>query len=323
MGETMRVFGPVPSRRLGRSVGINNIPPKICTYSCIYCQLGHSLRMTVDRLAFYSPDELYREIEGHLQRAGEHGEPVDYLTLVPDGEPTLDRNLGVLLDLLKPFDIKIAVITNATLIDRPAVRDDLARADWVSIKIDTVDERMWRKIDRPHRKLHLDDITRGMERFAGEFDGRLVTETMLVKGLNDSPEHVRGVAEFIKTLGAATSYLSVPTRPPAEERANPPEESDVNQAYQVFVENGLQAEYLIGYEGNRFAFTGNVEKDILSITSVHPMRADAVETYLKKAGSNKSTVDKLVREGKLVATNYDGRLFFLRKLILPQRGPNE
>jgi len=279
--------------------------------------------MTVDRQEFYSPNELYLEIQEHLQRVREHGEPIDYLTLVPDGEPTLDQNLGVLLDLLKPCKIKLAVITNATLIDQPAVRDDLARADWVSIKVDTVDERVWRKIDRPHRKLHLDCMIKGMELFAREFDGRLVTETMLVKGLNDSPEHLRGVAEFIQTLGAATSYISVPTRPPAEDRADPPEESALNQAYQIFVENGLEVEYLIGYEGNQFAYTGNVEEDILSITSVHPMRTDAVEAYLKKAESNDSIVEKLVREGELVVTEYNGRKFFLRKLLLSKRGSNE
>ncbi len=317
----MRVFGPVPSRRLGRSVGINNIPPKICTYSCVYCQLGRSLKMTVDRQEFYSPNELYREIEEHLQRAREHGEPIDYLTLVPDGEPTLDENLGVLLDLLKPWKTKLAVITNATLIDQPAVRNDLAKADWVSIKVDAVDEKVWRKIDRPHRKLHLDSMLKGMDLFARKFDGRLVTETMLVKGLNDTPEQVRGVARFIQYLGAATSYLSVPTRPPAEDWVEPPEESALNQAYQIFVENELTVEYLIGYEGNQFAYTGNAEEDILSITSVHPMRADAVEAYLKKAESNDSIVEKLVREGELVVTEYNGRKFYLRKLSLPKRAP--
>ncbi len=105
--------------------------------------------------------------------------------------------------------------------------------------------------------------------------------------------------------------------------AEPPEESALNQAYQIFVENGQEVEYLIGYEGNQFAYTGNVEEDILSITSVHPMRSDAVEAYLKKAESNDSIIEKLVREGELVVTEYNGRKFFLRKLFLSKKGSKE
>lgn len=310
----MRIFGPVPSRRLGRSVGINNIPPKICTYSCVYCQLGRSLKVKVDRQTFYAPLDLQSEIKEHVQSALNHGESVDYLTVVPDGEPTLDENLGALLDLLKPLGIKLAVITNATLIDRPEVRAALVKADWVSLKVDAVDEKDWRTIDRPHRKLNLDAMMKGMRIFAREFKGQLVTETMLVKGINDNADCVRKIAEFLQTLSAKVSYLSVPTRPPAEPWVEAPDEEFLNEAYQIFVENGLVAEYLIGYEGNQFAFTGKVEEDLLSITSVHPMREDAVNAFLEKAGADAMVIEKLIDEKKLVTLEYNGRRFFLRKL---------
>ena len=178
--KKIRVFGPVPSRRLGRSVGINNIPPKICSYSCVYCQLGKSLKMVADRQDYYDPDDLLIEVKEKIQNAKSNSEPIDYLTIVSDGEPTLDVNLGNLIDLLKPLAIKVAVITNATLLDKPDVRKYLCKADWVSIKIDTLDKKIWRKIDRPHKNIIFNSMLNGIMTFSKEYTGYLVTETILV-----------------------------------------------------------------------------------------------------------------------------------------------
>jgi wyosine [tRNA(Phe)-imidazoG37] synthetase (radical SAM superfamily) len=145
----MIAFGPVPSRRLGRSLGINNIPPKVCTYSCIYCQLGHTIRMQVTRPAFYEPGEVFEAVQNKVQKAQKAGESVDYLTFVPDGEPTLDVNLGREIELLRSLGIKIAVITNSSLIYFLGVRQDLMKADWVSLKLDSTREETWRRLDRP------------------------------------------------------------------------------------------------------------------------------------------------------------------------------
>jgi len=101
----LNVFGPVPSRRLGRSLGINNIPPKICSYSCVYCQLGRTLRMEIERRAFYEPEELIRAVRERVEELREGGERIDYLTFVPDGEPTLDSNLGEEIAALKDLGI--------------------------------------------------------------------------------------------------------------------------------------------------------------------------------------------------------------------------
>ncbi len=312
--DKTRVFGPVPSRRLGKSVGINNIPPKICTYSCVYCQLGRSLEMTADRQEYYSPDDLLIEAKEKIKNAESNNEPIDYLTIVPDGEPALDTNLGKLIDLLKPLNIKIAVITNSTLLNLPDVRQDLSKADWISVKIDTLDEKIWRKINRPHKNITYDSMLNGIRAFSREYNGQFVTETMLVKNMNDDIENIRKVAEFIREIKAATAYLSIPIRPPAEKWVEAPAEQKINRAYQIFREHSLNTEYLIGYEGNEFAYTGNIEEDILSITSVHPMREDAVEEYLKKANSNFSIIEKMLRENKIVVSEYNDNRFYLRKL---------
>ena len=145
----MIAFGPVPSRRLGRSLGINNIPPKVCTYACVYCQVGKTTRKQVDRTRFYAPEEIYTQVRRKVEKAQHQGESVDYLTFVPDGEPTLDVNLGNEIDILKSLGIKIAVITNGGLVWRKDVREDLAKADWVSFKIDSTSEKTWRRSQSP------------------------------------------------------------------------------------------------------------------------------------------------------------------------------
>jgi wyosine [tRNA(Phe)-imidazoG37] synthetase (radical SAM superfamily) len=121
----MIAFGPVPSRRLGRSLGINNISPKVCTYSCAYCQLGRTIKMQVERQAFYEPGRILQDVRDKVEEAQGARESVDYLTFVPDGEPTLDVNLDREVELLRPLRIQIAVITNGSLIWREDVRDAL------------------------------------------------------------------------------------------------------------------------------------------------------------------------------------------------------
>ena len=269
----MIAFGPVPSRRLGRSLGINNIPAKICSYSCIYCQLGRTIKISVERRAFYDPERIIRNVTRKVEDAKVRGEKIDYLTFVPDGEPTLDSNLGVEMGLLKEIRIPIAILTNASLLWRADVREDLLKADLVSVKVDAVEEDLWRKINRPHKSLKIDEISEGIIEFSKEFKGELITETMLIDGL-DYTDELEKIAEFISELRPYKAYIAVPTRPPAERWVKPAEERVVNRAFQVFSKKlGNDAvEYLIGYEGNAFAFTGNVEEDLLSVTSVHPMR---------------------------------------------------
>jgi wyosine [tRNA(Phe)-imidazoG37] synthetase (radical SAM superfamily) len=279
----MIAFGPVPSRRLGRSLGINNIPPKTCSYSCIYCQLGRTSSMAVERKEFYQPQEIARSVQEKVEDARKAGEAIDYLTFVADGEPTLDSSLGHEMELLRPLGIKIAVISNASLITDAGVRADLLKADWVSLKVDSVSGEAWRKVNRPHGSLQLAPILES----AVEFGGRLQPDV---------------------------SYISIPTRPPAEERARAPAEEGINRAWQILSQQLDHVEYLIGYEGDGFAFTGDVESDLLSITSVHPMREDAVREFLAKADADWGTVRRLMNENRLVETPYGGRKFYVRKL---------
>ena len=270
--------------------------------------------MMIERKEFYRADEILREVGEKISKAGDKGETIDYLTFVPDGEPTLDIHLGREIEMLKPFGIKIAVITNASLVWEEPVRDDLCRADWVSVKIDAVSEDIWRKVNRPHKSLKLDNILRGISEFSDLFKGTLATETMLVQDVNDGEEEVKRIADFISGLKSPKSYVSIPTRPPAEKEVKPSDENAINRAYQLFVEQGIDTEYLIGYEGNAFAFTGDVKRDLLSITSVHPMKEEAVVELLNKAKTDWNIVESLMSEGELLKVRYRDQSFYVRKI---------
>lgn len=309
----MLTFGPIPSRRLGRSLGINNIPPKVCTYSCVYCQIGKTPNIKIQPQAFYPPSQIFNEVQKKVEKSREKGEPIDYLTFVPDGEPTLDINLGKEIKLIKSLGIKIAIISNSSLIDQEQVRENLKEADLVSLKVDSVEEEIWRKVNHPHRSLNLKSILEGMLEFSRIFKGKIITETMLIKNINDDSQNIKKVADFLAKLKPSRSYLSLPIRPPADSWVQSPSEEVVNQNYNLFKEKVDQVECLIGYEGNAFAFTGEVEEDILSITSVHPMREEALKDFLKRAKSDWSIVEELIEQSKLVESEYEGHKFYIRK----------
>jgi wyosine [tRNA(Phe)-imidazoG37] synthetase (radical SAM superfamily) len=304
-------FGPVPSRRLGRSLGINNIPPKSCSYSCLYCQVGPTHGQQIELRQFYTPEAIFREVSAQLQTARGAGEPVDYLTFVPDGEPTLDIHLGEAIDLLRPLKIPIAVISNASLLWREEVRMAIAKADWVSVKVDSVEPDIWRRLNQPHQMLQLSEILAGIRLFARQFQGELVSETMLIQGVNDDEAGVQKTAEFLAQLDLSLAYLAIPTRPTAETGIRGPGEAVLNRAYQLFSARLPHVEYLIGYEGDAFASSGDARRDLLSITAVHPMRESAVKRLLVRAGKNWDVVDELLAEDRLKQVEYLGRHYYV------------
>lgn len=310
-----KTFGPVPSRRLGQSLGINNIPPKICPYSCIYCQIGITLKMEVKRKEFYKPEEIVEDVQERVSQIKGNNQTIDYLSFVPDGEPTLDINLGKEIELLKPLGIKIAVITNASLIWRQDVREDLAKADWISFKVDAVTSDIWRKIDKPYKLLKLETILAGMVKFSKIFKGELTTETMLIQGVNDSRNEIKKISSFLEKLNPHKVYIAIPTRPPAKKGVLPATEQVINMAYQIFSKKLDKVEYLIGYEGNAFGFTGDVEEDLLNITSVHPMREEGVNEFLAKSNAKWDIIEELIKNRKLIELEYQGKKFYMRKFF--------
>jgi wyosine [tRNA(Phe)-imidazoG37] synthetase (radical SAM superfamily) len=302
-------FGPVPSRRLGRSLGVNNIPPKHCSYSCVYCQVGRTTRMRVTRKTFHRPQEVVSAVERKIERCRATGEAVDYITFVPDGEPTLDIHLGEEIRTLKRLGIPIAVITNGSLLWRQEVRADLAAADVVSVKVDATQELTWRRVNRPSPRLSLDRVLDGIREFAGEYPGGLLTETMLVAGVNDDATTVEEVATFLEPLAPRCAYVAVPTRPPAECGVVPPDEEAVVRAYEILARRLPRVELLTGDEEGPFGHTGDPAEDLQGILAIHPMREAAARRYLAEAGARRETLETLLASGCVVRVRYRGQVF--------------
>ncbi|MTI64783.1 radical SAM protein [Methylophaga sp.] len=253
----MIAFGPVPSRRLGRSLGINNIPPKHCSYSCLYCQVGETRRTETVRQSYYKPQFIFDCVRNKVQGVYDAGESIDYLTFVPSGEPTLDEYLTETISLLKDLKIKIAVNSNASLIWRSDVQEALKLADWVSFKVDTVDESIWKKINRPAEILNFDRILSSLMDFAEDFDGLLTTETMLLDKVNTGDSNILRLADFLAHLQPGKAYIAVPTRPVTEAGFRAPEPEKLNEIFQYVSKKLPQTELLVSEEEDFFSAIDN------------------------------------------------------------------
>jgi len=306
-------FGPVPSRRLGRSLGINNIPPKVCSYACVYCQVGATTDRSPEPRAFYPPADVAERVAERVAAVIAAGEAIDYLTFVPDGEPTLDANLGEAIARLRPLDIPIAVISNASLVWRPEVSAALETADWVSLKVDTVNEAAWRRLNRPHPDLRFPDILDGIRRFAARFRGTLASETMLVAGHNDDPGQLEATADFLMEAEVAEAHLALPLRPTALPGVAAPGAAAVAEARRIFEERLPQVFCLFTPEEGAFASSGDVGRDLVGICAVHPMREEAVRDLLQRCSATWQVVEDLLAAGLLVEIRHESERFYAHR----------
>lgn len=315
----MIAFGPIPSRRLGCSLGINHIPPKHCTYSCIYCQVGRTTSLSISRRDFYPPDQIIAEVDKKISESKKIGQPIDYLTLVPDGEPTLDRNLGPLIRGLKKFGIPVAVISNASLITDEDVQDALFHADWLSMKVDALHEEEWRKINRPHRRLSLASILSGIIHFRNRYPGTLVTETMIISGINDGNNSIRDLSEFLLDLKPNKSYFSMPIRPPAESWVKPPSPASLQYLFDTISKLLPSVDFLFESETGNFSSSGNLAEDILGITAVHPLRESALRRMVEHAQGDWKVVEELVAADMISRILYREEPFYFRNFSIKNR----
>lgn len=316
----MIAFGPVPSRRLGRSLGINNIRSKVCSYDCIYCQLGGTYEQSIERQEFYSPESIYDETKAYLEAMKNRKENPDYITFVANGEPTLDVRLGDTLDRLKTLGHKIAVISNATFIDCEDVRKALLDADWVSLKIDAVEESVWKRVNRPIPGLSLDRILGNIRSFRKEFEGTFNTETMLIGGLNDDPGSISALADYLGDLTPDTAWISIPIRPPAEKWASAPDEKALRRIFRSLLDKGIRVRTLFGDEGLDFAGSEDLSGHILRIAAVHPLRKTVLKNMLHENGGTWDLVEEMVSSGRLLRKVYNGEEFYLKNRDFGRKG---
>lgn len=206
------LFGPVPSRRFGRSLGIDLTPYKTCTLDCVFCQLGRTTRKTCQRKTWVPVDAVLAELEDWLGRGGE----ADYLTLSGSGEPTLHRGFGRVLAFLHHQPIPSVLLTNGSLLTRPDVRDAAARADVVKVSLSAWDQKSFEWVNRPHVSLDFEAIVNGMADFRKGFTGELWLEVFLLSGINAATAEVERIADLARQLAPDRIHLNTIARPPAE-----------------------------------------------------------------------------------------------------------
>jgi wyosine [tRNA(Phe)-imidazoG37] synthetase (radical SAM superfamily) len=209
------VFGPVPSRRLGQSLGVDPIPLKTCNWNCVYCQLGRSRPVVNERKDYCPPEELVAEVAEALANHNHDG--IDWVTFVGSGEPLLHAQLGWMLRQVKAItDIPVALITNGSLLYLPEVREEIIVADAVLPTLDAGSSDLFRRIDRPHPEATFERLMAGLVAFSREYEGKLWLETMLVPGLNDTEDALRDIAARVREIQPDEVHINLPTRPPAE-----------------------------------------------------------------------------------------------------------
>lgn len=221
MSETSaprHVYGPVPSRRLGRSLGVDLVPYKTCTYDCVYCQLGRTTDLTIERRAHVDVGIVLDEIERALAR----GQQPDYITLAGSGEPTLDLGIGEIIAGIKGFtEVPVAVLTNGSLLWMPEVHDALMAADLVVPSLDAGDRSWFYRINRPHPAIDFEIMAEGIEAFTRAFPGEVWLEVMLLAGTTGTPEQVASIAERVRRIRPDRVQLNTAWRPPAEASVHP------------------------------------------------------------------------------------------------------
>ena len=275
MSETAKqyIYGPVPSRRLGRSLGVDLVPFKMCPYDCIYCQLGRTTNKTIERKEWVPLEQIVTQLKGKL-----HLEP-DYITLSGSGEPTLYSRIGELIIRIKNLtDVPVAVLTNGSLLWMPEVRDSLMPADLVVPSLDAGSARLFRYINRPHADIVFPRMLEGLVKFRDEYAGQFWLEVLLLGGVTTVEAELNMLSHCIDLIGPDKVQLNTVTRPPSEDFAEPVPRHQLEHIAQQLHE---KAEVIAAYPAvtERKSFESNVN-DILNLLQRRPCSLQDIATGL-------------------------------------------
>lgn len=267
------IFGPIPSRRLGRSLGISPIPKKTCNYSCVYCQLGRTDKMTNTRKEYFPLEVIIQEFKDYLKEIDDF----DVVSIVGEGEPTLYSRLGELIDQIKTIvDKPVAVITNSALLYEKDVQEALMKADIVLPSLDAYNEEVYKKVDRPFGKLDFNRELNGLIEFSKLYKGELWLEVMLVKNMNSSRNDIDEFKKIIDKINHDRVYINTPVRPPAESFVQVADSDEINYAVEKL--NGISIDKLTS--GSFFSEIPDNYEAILNIIRRHPMTQFEVQSLL-------------------------------------------
>ncbi|NTV46581.1 MAG: radical SAM protein [Chlorobiales bacterium] len=305
------VFGPLPSRRLGQSLGIDPIPEKTCNWSCVYCQLGRTRPLINERKEYITKEAIIEEVRETLtsHKPGD----IDWITFVGSGEPTLHSGLGWMIRQVKAMtDIPVAVITNGSLLYLPEVREDLLAADAVLPSLNSGTEALYQKINRPYHVLTFDKLVSGLLAFRQEYKGKLWIEVMLIKDLNDTEEALHDLATVLSKIKPDAVHIVLPTRPAAESWVKVPDEEGLMRARAILSDI---AEVVHPVEGNLdLSGCDNLIDAVINIISRHPVRQieleKALAKYLPEGQSVSEMLEALKSSGRAKKIERHGTFFW-------------
>jgi len=300
------IYGPVPSRRLGFSLGVDILPFKTCSMDCVYCQLGSVAKTTVRRREYVSAAAVLAQVRAALAS----GRRIDAVTFSGSGEPGLNSGIGrIIRGIKKAAAVPVVVLTNSScLVSRQARREFLA-ADIVVPSLDAATPRIFKRVNRPHAGLAVDKIIDGLIRFRREFKGRIWLEIMLVKGVNDGPGHLEKLKEAADRIRPDKIQLNTVVRPPAEKAAKPLTRAELEKAKKVF---GERAEIIAEFgSGDQAAQAGDIRDAILATAGRRPVTARDLSLSLGRPVEElRRAADGLVEAGRLKRVRHKGSDYY-------------
>lgn len=307
MFQVRCIFGPVSSRRLGLSLGLDLIPYKTCSYDCIYCELGRTSHKTLERHEYIPKKEVLKQLWSYLETLDVMP---DYLTLCGSGEPTLNSKIGEIIREIKgKISIPVAILTNGSLLFMEDVRRDMVEADVVLPSLDAVTEATFQVTNRPYKSLDIKKVIKGMVDFRQEFGGQIWLEVMLLRGVNDEKSEINRIKAIIERIKPDKIQLNTVVRPPAEDYAAP---LTLNQLNKIRDTLGDKTEIIADLTKTRkFHPSTNLEVDILSIIKRRPCTAEDISNSLGVPGTEiADTMGRLIKKGKARYRIFNGKGFY-------------
>jgi wyosine [tRNA(Phe)-imidazoG37] synthetase (radical SAM superfamily) len=300
------LYGPVPSRRLGLSLGVDIVPAKVCTLDCIYCQIGRTTEKTIERKNYTDIDAVLDELKKRVAQ----GLVADFITISGSGEPTLNSQLGELIDGIKKItSFPVAVLTNGTLLYRPDVRADCAKADVVLPSLDAGDQRAFRKVNRPHNDISIEKVISGLCAFRNEFAGQIWLEVFFVDGLNTDSEQIAKIKDVIKRICPDKVQLNTAVRPTAEPNVKI---VDAEKLQSIADQLGDKCEVIADFlPRHHIEHIKRKAEDVLSMLKRRPCTLEDICGSLDiRRNEALKYISYLKQQGVIHSEEKDGKIFF-------------
>ena len=300
------LFGPVPSRRLGYSLGIDLVPNKTCTFDCIYCEVGKTTDLTEKRRDFGNAEEIIRETKDFLSS---YTGRIDHITFTGSGEPTLNAKLGYIAqEIKKETRIPLALITNTALFGDADVREDAMKFDVVLPSLDSVNEESFRAVNKPHNGIVLQNIIDGLLKFSEEYKGKILLEILFVKNVNDSDRDIMALRRILEKMHIDKIQINTVVRPPAYSSAKPIDAND-RERIKNLLGDKVQIELAFNPENSNKSSAG--EDDVKRLLQRRPCTYDQISTALGIPSKElNSIIDKLEKTKNIRVEKFGEEFYY-------------